>query len=216
MSHDDIAPWPLLMRLAMMKGGGPRGRHSNIDHLERLAALRQMRGGPFGGGPGFGGPFGGGRGRRRRGDVRLALLMLLDEEPRNGYQLMQTIEERSGGRWRPSPGSVYPTLAQLEDEGLIRATERDGTKLFEITDQGRAKLGESRVDPAPWAQDDDPASHSLSEIASQVIQIGKAAWQVAQEGDERQVERACQMLAETRRALYRILAQDSDDQEAEV
>ena len=81
--------------------------------------------------------FGGGRGRRRRGDVRAALLLLLAEEPRNGYQLMQAIEERSGGRWRPSPGSVYPTLAQLEDEGLIRATERDGTKLFEITDAGR-------------------------------------------------------------------------------
>ena len=152
--------------------------------------------------------------------------MLLAEEPRNGYQLMQTIEERSGGRWRPSPGSVYPTLAQLEDEGLIRAIERDGTKLFEITDGGRERLGESKTDPAPWAEDDnddDPATHSLSEIASLVIQIGKAAWQVAQEGDERQTEKACQTLAETRRALYRILAQDpepeahdSEDEETQV
>ena len=135
--------------------------------------------------------------------------MLLAEEPRNGYQLMQTIEERSGGRWRPSPGSVYPTLAQLEDEGLIRAVEQDGAKLFEVTDQGRERLGESKVDPAPWEQDeqdDDPAVNSLLEIASLVIQIGKAAWQVAQEGDERQTEKACQTLAETRRALYRILA----------
>jgi DNA-binding PadR family transcriptional regulator len=139
--------------------------------------------------------------------------MLLGEEPRNGYQLMQTIEERSGGRWRPSPGSVYPTLSQLEDEGLIRAIEQDGTKLFEITDAGRERLGQSKTDPAPWAEDDrddDPAAHSLSEIASLVIQIGKAAWQVAQEGDERQTEKACQTLAETRRSLYRILAQDDD------
>jgi DNA-binding PadR family transcriptional regulator len=144
--------------------------------------------------------------------------MLLAEEPRNGYQLMQTIEERSGGRWRPSPGSVYPTLAQLEDEGLIRAIEHDGTKLFEITDAGRERLGQSKLDPAPWAQDDDdnPQSSSLSEIASQVIQIGKAAWQVAQEGDERQTEQAVQKLAETRRSLYRILAQDSDEEDAEV
>jgi DNA-binding PadR family transcriptional regulator len=224
MTYDDTAgPWPFLARLAMMKGEGRgRGRYSHMDHLERLAALRQMRGGPWGPrGPfGPGGPgFGGGRGRRRRGDVRLALLMLLGEEPRNGYQLMQTIEERSGGRWRPSPGSVYPTLAQLEDEGLIRALERDGTKLFEITDAGRERLGESTTDPAPWAEDerdDDPAAHSVSEIASLVIQIGKAAWQVAQEGDERQTEKACQTLAETRRALYGILAQDTEEEEEET
>jgi DNA-binding PadR family transcriptional regulator len=213
MSRDDFAAeWgPMLARLAMMKGGG-RGRPSHIDHLERLAALRGFRGGPFGGGPPFGGPFGGGRGRRRRGDVRVALLMLLSEEPRNGYQLMQTIEERSGGRWRPSPGSVYPTLAQLEDEGLIRAVERDGTKLFELTDQGREWLGEAKVDPAPWEEekDDDPATHSLSEIASLIIQIGKAAWQVAQEGDERQVEKASEILAETRRKLYGILAAETE------
>ncbi|MBV9606675.1 MAG: helix-turn-helix transcriptional regulator [Solirubrobacterales bacterium] len=231
MSHDEMAaPWPLIARLAMMKGEGRgRGRHSHMDHLERLAALREFRGGPWGdrppfggpgrGGPGRGGPFGGGRGRRRRGDVRTALLMLLAEEPRNGYQLMQIIEERSGGRWRPSPGSVYPTLAQLEDEGLIRAVERDGTKLLEITDTGRERLAESKTDPAPWEpedQDDDPQAHSLSEIASLVIQIGKAAWQVAQEGDERQTEKARQTLAETRRALYRILAQDEDEQDSEV
>src|SRR5947209_335815 len=109
--------------------GGPRGR-------------RHGRGPGFGG-PGFGGrgfggpPWGGSRGRRRRGDVRVAILRLLSEEPRNGYQVMQEIEERSAGRWRPSPGSVYPALSQLEDEGLIRATERDGVKVFELTDAGQ-------------------------------------------------------------------------------
>ena len=135
--------------------------------------------------------------------------MLLAEEPRNGYQLMQTIEERSGGRWRPSPGSVYPTLAQLEDEGLIRAIEQDGTKLFELTDARprAARAVEDRPRSLGRGRPrDDPAAHSLSEIASLIIQIGKAAWQVAQEGDERQTEKACQTLAETRRALYRILA----------
>jgi len=145
--------------------------------------------------------------------------MLLAEEPRNGYQLMQTIEERSGGRWRPSPGSVYPTLSQLEDEGLIRAVEHDGTKLFEITDSGRERLNELKTDPAPWEpdeQEDNPQANSLSEIASLIIQIGKAAWQVAQEGDERQTEKACKTLAETRRALYRILAQDDEDESTAV
>jgi hypothetical protein len=79
-------------------------------------------------------------------------------------------------------------------------------------------LGESKTDPAPWAQEDenDPQAHSMSEIATLVIQIGKAAWQVAQEGDERQTEKACQTLAETRRALYRILAQDNEDENTEV
>jgi DNA-binding PadR family transcriptional regulator len=224
MSRDEFAAdWPpLLARLAMMKGEarGRGGRHSHMDHLERLAALRGFRGGPFGEGPlfgpGRGGPFGGGgRGRRRRGDVRLAVLMLLAEEPRNGYQLMQTIEERSGGRWRPSPGSVYPTLSQLEDEGLIRGVEQEGTKLFEITDEGRDRLAESKVDPAPWEQEDDPGAHGLSEIGPQMFQIAKAAWQVAQEGNERQVQKAAQTLAEARRALYGILAEDSDEPEAE-
>ncbi|MBV9337620.1 MAG: helix-turn-helix transcriptional regulator [Solirubrobacterales bacterium] len=220
MTYEETAgPWPLLARLAMMKGGGAhrgRGRYSRMDDLERLAALRHMRGGPFGGGPFGGGPFGGGRGRRRRGDVRLALLMLLAEEPRNGYQLMQTIEERSGGRWRPSPGSVYPTLSQLEDEGLIRGIERDGTKLFEITDDGRERLGQSKTDPAPWQDGEDAAAPDLHQMASLVIQIGKAAWQVAQEGDERQIEKAQETLAETRRALYRILADDRDPEETDV
>ena len=214
MSQEDWAsPWPFLGRIASMKAAsrGRHGRYGGIDDLERLAALRHMRGGPFGGPP-PGGPFGGGggRGRRRRGDVRAAVLILLAEEPRNGYQLMQTIEERSDGRWRPSPGSVYPTLAQLEDEGLIRGVERDGTKLFELTDVGREQAQQYADRPAPWAEDAEADGRSIPEIVSLVVQIGKAAWQVAHEGDERQVQKACETLAETRRALYRILAEEPD------
>src|SRR3981081_2596924 len=96
---------------------------------------------PFGD---FGGPFGGfgrgprGRGRKaRRGDIRTAALLLLGEEPRNGYQIMQEVEDRSEGLWRPSPGSVYPALAQLEDEGLVCSEEVDGRKGFALTDRGR-------------------------------------------------------------------------------
>jgi DNA-binding PadR family transcriptional regulator len=180
------------------------------EHLEKLAALTGMWSGPRGpafGGPFGDGPFGGGRGRKRRGDVRVALLRLLAEEPRNGYQLMQTIEERSGGRWRPSPGSVYPTLAQLEDEGLIRATDRDGTKLFQITDAGRERVADG-TGPAPWEMQDEPVGHSFSELGSLLVKLGKAAWQVSQVGDDRQTERACEVLAEARRSLYRILAEE--------
>jgi DNA-binding PadR family transcriptional regulator len=146
----------------------------------------------------------------RRGDVRAALLVLLDEEARNGYGLMQEIERRSEGVWRPSPGSVYPALAQLEDEGLVRAVERDGAKLFEITDAGREQLADAHGQTAPWEMDDDPAFETLAEIKSLVHQIGMAAFQVVQAGDEEQVARARDTLSDTRRRLYRILAEDDD------
>jgi DNA-binding PadR family transcriptional regulator len=173
--------------------------------------MRQMRGGPPFGGPMFGPPGRGrGRGRARRGDVRLALLLLLGEEPRNGYQLMQTIEERSDGRWRPSPGSVYPTLSQLEDEGLVHASDGENGKLYEITDAGREHLASRSDEPAPWDQPADSGGQAFAEIASLVAQIGKAAWQVVQVGDAGQTAKASELLTETRKALYRILAEDEE------
>ena len=171
--------------------------HLPHEDLERLAALRHLRGGPpFGPGPLFGHPFGGGRGRARRGEVRVALLTLLADEPRNGYQLMQAIEERSGGRWRPSPGSVYPALAQLEDQGFIRATERDGTKLFEITDAGREHVSGLADDAAPWDTEHESGAGQFVELRSLMMQTGQAARQVAQVGDEDQMKRALELLAE--------------------
>jgi DNA-binding PadR family transcriptional regulator len=193
---------------AFTKGKG-YGRPS-FEDLERFAAMRHMRGGPPGG-PMFGGHRGGrGRGRARRGDVRLALLLLLGEEPRNGYQLMQTIEERSDGRWRPSPGSVYPTLSQLEDEGLVRATDGENGKVFEITDAGREHLASRAEEPAPWIQPEEAGGQAFAEIAALVAQIGKAAWQVIQVGDSDQTARASELLTETRKGLYRILAGDHE------
>jgi DNA-binding PadR family transcriptional regulator len=177
------------------------------EHFDRAMALRAVGGGPM-----FGPPFGGGRPRRRRGDVRAALLLALAMEPRNGYQLMQVIEERSGGRWRPSPGSVYPALAQLEDEGLIRSVERDGTKLFEITDAGREHLESHGRHTPPWEFEDEPDSET--ELMSLAAQIHLAARQVSLAGDERQAKRAAETLAETRRALYRILAEDPPAEDA--
>ncbi len=204
-----------------------RGKHGHgrpsPEEIEELIALRRMRGGPFSGPGPFGprGPRGRGRGRggrARRGDVRLALLRLLAEEPRNGYQLMQTIEERSGGRWRPSPGSVYPTLAQLEDEGLIRSIEADGARQLEITGVGRSHL-ESRVgEPDPWVSDDEDGEDTLSELGPIIIGLGKAAWQVASVGTESQRARAIELLAETQRGLYGILAEEphaTEDEDAE-
>ncbi len=124
------------------RGGPEPGRHrqSTAVPAPRRGGLGAR--GPVGGGPSAGGSASAAAVAAAAGRVRAGLLLLLAEEPRNGYQLMQAIEERSGGRWRPSPGSVYPTLAQLEDEGLIRATERDAAKLFELTDAGRDHLAE--------------------------------------------------------------------------
>jgi DNA-binding PadR family transcriptional regulator len=202
MTHGHAAEWP------WHKFAKHDRRREKVAHA---MALRHMaRGGPFGAGPMFGGPpFGGGRGRKRRGDVRAALLLALSEEPRNGYQLMQLIEERSGGRWRPSPGSVYPALAQLEDEGLIRSVERDDGKVYEITDRGREHLDEHARHTPPWELDDEPGSEAFVELMSLSQQIHLAAVQVAQAGDDGQVARAADTLTEARRALYRILAEES-------
>lgn len=153
--------------------------------------------------------FGGGRGRRRRGDVRAALLLLIAEEPLNGYQLMQEIEGRSGGRWRPSPGSIYPTLAQLEDEGLIRATDFEGNKLYELTEAGREHLEAHHGHTPPWDDHDEP--EAFSALRSQVSQLQVAALQVAHAGREDQVARAAAALSDARRAMYRILAEDDDE-----
>jgi DNA-binding PadR family transcriptional regulator len=173
-----------------------------------------MFGGPQFGGPPFGGPgrggAGRGRGRKRRGDVRAALLFALAEEPRNGYQLMQVIEERSGGRWRPSPGSVYPALAQLEDEGLIRSVERDGAKALEITDQGREHLEQRHSPTAPWEFEEEPGTEAFADLMALTQQIHLAAVQVAQAGDDAQLARAAETLTDARRALYRILAEDDE------
>ncbi len=215
-----FARWPgdLAWRFAAPRGKGRgrgRGRGRRYEDFERFAGGRHMRGGPpFGppmrGGAFLGPPFGGGRGRRRRGDVRMALLMLLAEEPRNGYQLMQVIEERSDGNWRPSPGSVYPILAQLEDEGLVRATERDGAKVFELTDAGREQVAETEGASPPWEIDDDDGLASRRDMRRLVGEVAAAAMQVNHLGSPEQTERAIETLKGARRTLYRILAEDED------
>jgi DNA-binding PadR family transcriptional regulator len=155
--------------------------------------------------------FGGGRGRRRRGDVRQAVLLMLAERPLNGYQLMQLIEARSRGRWRPSPGSVYPTLAALEDGGLIRATEHEGSKLYELTAAGRKLVaGQAGGDP-PWHGHEGHESETDDELRSLTHSLHVAISQVAQAGDAQQITQAEELLTQTRRGLYRILAGDAGD-----
>ena len=172
-------------------------------------------GGPFGGfGPGGGGPFGRGR-KARRGDIRTAALLLLAEEPRNGYQIMQEIEERSDGVWRPSPGSVYPALAQLEDEGLIRSEELDSRKLFKLTEAGREYVKERDEDkPAPWEQMSGDVSDQAHELGKLIREVASAFTQVVKTGSEAQMGEARRVLTTTRKDLYRILA-DGDPGESD-
>ena len=178
------------------------------EDLERMAVRGWLRGSkPYGGGP----MFGGGRGRKRRGDVRVALLLLIAEQPRNGYQLMDAVEERSGGRWRPSPGSVYPTLAQLEDEGLIQTVQAEGAKQFELTEAGRQHAQELGGRDAPWEGPCEPGEEFALAVHDLVGQVHLAAMQVAKAGDVQQLKQAADRLAQTKRDLYRILAEEADD-----
>jgi DNA-binding PadR family transcriptional regulator len=184
--------------------GGP-GRHARNRHH---SGPRGGFGGPFGFGAGGFGPGPRGRGRKaRRGDIRTAALLLLNEEPRNGYQIMQEVQERSDGVWRPSPGSVYPALQQLEDEGLIRSAESDGRKLFQLTDEGRAYVKErGEGKPAPWEQMSGDVSDQAHKLGKLMREVASAFVQVMKTGSEAQMGEARKILAAARKDLYRILA----------
>jgi DNA-binding PadR family transcriptional regulator len=192
-------------------------------------------GGPFGPGPGFGGipgfpGFPGERGRRRggrgfdrhgrgrrsrRGDVRAAILALLLERPMHGYEMIQEIKERSGDLWRPSPGSVYPTLQLLADEGLINDEGQGSRRLYALTDEGRTAA--EAIETPPWeeiARDADPRDVNLRDAIGQLM---GATMQVVQAASDEQKKRAAEVLNNARRELYAILgeAPAADDDEAD-
>ncbi len=195
--------------------GRGRGRGGPFGPDPRLAMFAGGRGADM---PGFGtwkreGRGGRGGGRARRGDVRAAALALLAEQPMNGYQIIQAIGERSGGIWRPSPGSIYPALQQLEDEGLIRAEAAEGgRRAYQLTEEGRL-YADSHADElrAPWDEVSGGADNPALEMRSLVGQLGLAAFQVISVGSEAQAEQARQLLTDTRKSLYRILAADDDE-----
>ena len=159
------------------------------------------------------GPFFAGRSRVSRGDIRAAILHLLAEEPMHGYQIMQELIERTDGVWQPSPGSIYPTLQQLEDEGLARADEQDGKNVYTLTDNGRAKV-ESADEAPPWERFASDIHDGLFALREVGFQVGAAAMQVARAGSEAQVAKAKEILEEARRGIYQILADDDQTTES--
>ncbi|MET9732438.1 PadR family transcriptional regulator [Streptomyces sp. NPDC006458] len=192
---------------------GPFGRGRQGFEGQRAAF------GPFGpGGPGFGpggpgfGPWGGRgrggpRGRARRGDVRASILALLRDRPMHGYEMIQEIGERSGGAWRPSPGSVYPTLQLLEDEGLIISESEGGKKLFSLTDAGRVAAEEGPE--APWEEAGRSVDwEALGEIRQAGFGLMEAFGQVWKTGSKEQREKALGIINEARKKLYLILADE--------
>jgi DNA-binding PadR family transcriptional regulator len=178
--------------------------------------------GPWPGGAGWGAFLGSvfGRARARRGNVRSAILTLLADQPMNGYQIMQAIELRSHGAWKPSSGSIYPTLQQLEDEGLVETEDvkpearvgSTGSKTFTLSAKGKRYVNEHRAElEADWTPADERDPDPRHEMMNLFRQVATAAMQVVQSGTAVQLDEAKRLLAETRRSLYRILADLADD-----
>jgi len=186
---------------------------------------RQRRGGPWWedwgpewGGPPFGGPQRGPGRRARRGDIRTAILSSLVEGPAHGYEIINRLEAKSSGMWRPSPGSVYPTLQMLDDEGLVRSSEQGGKRVYELTEEGRAAAEErsARSGGAPW---EEWAKEGLQEGLRGFLKAGEkigplfrplllAMRQVAMEADSTKLDRAAEVVKQATRDLYKILAEE--------
>ncbi|MFG2091762.1 MULTISPECIES: PadR family transcriptional regulator [unclassified Spirillospora] len=186
--------------------GGPRGFQERGRRGDQF--------GPWGsGGPGFGPGPGhrgrGGRGRRtRRGNVRAALLALLAERAMHGYEMIQELDARTGGVWRPSPGSVYPTLQMLEDEDMVTSEEQGGKRLFSLTDAGREAAAAQST--TPWDEVTAAAGENALRGREAVGQLMGALHQVMAVGSETQKARALDVVNDARRRLYGILADDPE------
>ena len=196
----------------------PRSDEHNHDHDHN----HRGRGGPFGGrrergagrrGRGFGyGPDGsmGRRGPRRgRGDVRTAALLLLLERPMHGYEMILEIRERSGEAWSPSPGAIYPTIQLLSDEGLITTQDEDGKKVSSLTEAGRAAAEDiAATKTAPWDDASNDAGEGAPSLRHAIHHLMMATKQVAMAGNDTQRQRATELLDDTRRKIYALLASD--------
>jgi DNA-binding PadR family transcriptional regulator len=153
--------------------------------------------------------YGRGGPRARRGDIRAAVLALLAERPMHGYEMIKELEERSGGVWRPSAGSIYPTLQLLEEEGLIRGSEADGKRQFTLTDEGEAESADRGDRALPWEELTAGVHPQALRLRRAAIELRAAIVQVARAGSDDQAARVADLLDETRRKIYAVLAEAS-------
>src|SRR6185369_3535777 len=191
-------------------GRGPgRGHGAGGRHGHGVFDPRDARG--LAGAFGFSNLFRRGP-RARRGDIRHAILALLAEQPRNGYQIMQELEQRSRGMWRPSPGAVYPALQQLEDERLVAVDVSGSGRVFTLTALGHKEAtAHGRGGEAPWESVSEAAGSDIPDMFQLLRQVGAAALQVVQAGSASQISEARRILAQARKALYQLLADDDRD-----
>jgi DNA-binding PadR family transcriptional regulator len=203
MRHRNRGPFEGLGQGGGRKGGRDEsggqsesfGQHHPHGHRDREGHGR--RGGP-------------GRGRAQRGDVRTAILQVLADEPMHGYQIMQTMRDRTAGAWRPSPGAVYPTIAQLEDEGLVTTREDGGRRLVTLTPEGTAYLEERSARLGdPFA--DFAEGTSGPDLRDPLHELQAAVRQIAVGGNPTQLEAAARVLAQAKRSLYLILAGEPEE-----
>ena len=171
-------------------------RHAGHRRRQEFARSRAVRYGRGRGGP-----------RARRGDVRAAILALLAEQPMHGYEMIKEIEERTQGAWTPSAGSIYPTLQMLEDEGLIRGEKSDGKRRFSLTETGTAEQKEKAGEETPWDAVRAGAAPEQIHLRDSVHKLHHAIGQVFHAADDGQQKRVRELLDETRRKIYAILAE---------
>lgn len=170
-----------------------RGPRAHRDHGARIGRLREA--------------LFSGRGSVRRGNVRAAVLSVLADRPMHGYQVMQELESRTAGRWRPSPGSIYPTLQLLQDEGLVTSDEVDGRRTFSVTESGRQAAAASALPRGSWAD----GGGETADLRKLAVQLVHAAIQVQRIGSPDANRTAREVLVDGRRRLYGLLADDVGD-----
>jgi DNA-binding PadR family transcriptional regulator len=180
--------------------------HDHHDHHDHPSHPHDRDRGEFAFGRHGGGPRGPRGPRARRGDIRFALLAALGDGATHGYELIQRLEERTGGRWKPSPGSVYPTLQMLEEAGLVSGAQQDDKRVYTITPAGQKALDERMAEGIPpWMNPDGAEGHGALRMA--VGQLAMAAKQVGMAGNAQHIDAATAIVTEARRKLYQLLAE---------
>src|SRR5919198_552153 len=147
-----------------------------------------------------------GRHRVRRGDVRTAVLALLDDRPMHGYEMIQELEERTGGRRKPRAGAVYSTPPLAAGAGRGAPEEVDGRKVYSLTDAGKEAAPERTEGGRPWEQGDEDSPRF--EARKEMFKLMGAAKQLARADDEEQLTKAAEILRDARRKLYGLLAEE--------